>query len=152
MSTRSFHLAQLNVARAQAPLDDPSMADFVAQLDAVNALAERSPGFVWRLQGDSGQSSSYLQFFSDPALLVNLTVWESVESLYAYTYRSDHVAVFRQRKQWFEPHGGVYLVLWWVPAGHIPTMEEANERLEHLREHGAMAFAFTFRQQFPPPE
>lgn len=151
MSVSNFHLAQLNIAHARAALDDPSMADFVAQLDAVNALAEASPGFVWRLQGDSGQSSSYLHFYPDPNLLVNLTVWESVEALYAYTYRSDHVAVFRGRKQWFAPHDGVYLVLWWVPAGHIPTVAEADERLDHLRAHGPTPFAFTFRQQFPPP-
>lgn len=151
MSATSYHLAQLNIGRVRAPLDNPLMAGFVAQLDAINALAEATPGFVWRLQGDGGQSSSYLHFYADPNLLVNLTVWESVEALHAYTYRSDHAAVFRGRKQWFEPHEGVYLVLWWVPAGHIPTVAEADERLTHLREHGPTPFAFTFRQHFPPP-
>ncbi len=151
MSTQGFHLAQLNIGRTRAALDDPIMASFVAQLDAINALAEASPGFVWRLQGDGGQSSSYLHFYPDPNLLVNLTVWESVEALHAYTYRSDHAAVFRGRKQWFEPHEGVYLVLWWISAGHIPTVEEADARLAHLREYGPTPFAFTFRQQFPPP-
>lgn len=150
MSTTDFHLAQMNIGRVRAPLGDPIMAGFVAQLDAINAEAERTPGFVWRLQGDGGESSSYLRAYPDPLLLVNLTVWESVEALHAYTYRSGHAAVFRRRKEWFEASDSAYLVLWWVPAGHIPTIEEGKARLEHLWEHGPTSVAFTFRQQFPP--
>lgn len=150
MSNPDFHLAQLNIARVRAPLTDPMMAGFVAQLDAVNAEAESSPGFVWRLKGEGGESSSYLHPYPDPNLLVNLTVWESIEALHAYTYRSGHADVFRQRKRWFEAHEGAYLVLWWLPAGLTPTVEEANERLQYLQEHGPTPFAFTFRQQFAP--
>jgi hypothetical protein len=147
----NFHLAQLNIARAHAALDDPIMADFVAQLDAINAEAERSPGFVWRLKGDGGESSSYLRAYPDPLLLVNLTVWESVDALHAYTYRSGHAAVFRRRKEWFEPSERPYVVLWWLPAGQLLSVEEGKARLEHLWEHGPTPFAFTFRQQFAPP-
>lgn len=150
MSTATYHLAQMNIGRVRAPLGDPIMADFVAQLDAINGEAERSPGFVWRLQGESGESSSYLRAYPDPLLLVNLTVWESPAALHAYTYRSGHAAVFRRRKEWFEVSDRPYVVLWWLPAGQFPNIEDGKARLEHLWEHGPTPFAFTFRQQFPP--
>jgi hypothetical protein len=151
VSTHNFHLAQMNIGRVRGPLNDPIMADFVAQLDAINALAEASPGFVWRLQGDGGESSSYLRAYPDPLLLVNLTVWESPEALHVYTYRSDHAAVFRRRKEWFEPSERPTVVLWWLPAGQLPSIEDGKTRLEHLWAHGPTPFAFTFRQQFPQP-
>lgn len=151
MPTQGYHLAQLNIGRIRAPLSDPLMAGFVARLDALNAEAERSRGFVWRLQDEGGASSTYVRAYPDPLLVANLSVWESIEDLHAYTYRSDHAAAMRRRKAWFEPSEQAYLVLWWIPAGHIPTVEEAKERLEHLRQHGPAPFAFTFRQQFPPP-
>lgn len=152
MSSNGFHLAQFNIARALAPLDDPLLHDFVAQLDAVNAEAEASPGFVWRLKGDGDAPSSYLRAYPDPNMLINLTVWESIETLHAYTYRSGHADVYRQRKQWFEPGQNPSFTLWWVRAGHIPTVEEGRARLEYLCAHGPTPFAFTFRRQFPPPE
>jgi heme-degrading monooxygenase HmoA len=151
VSTHNFHLAQMNIGRVRGPLNDPIMADFVAQLDSINALAEASPGFVWRLQGDGGESSSYLRAYPDPLLLVNLTVWESPEALHAYTYRSDHAAVFRRRKEWFKPSERPTAVLWWLPAGQLPSIEDGKTRLEHLWAHGPTPFAFTFRQQFPQP-
>jgi hypothetical protein len=146
-----FHLAQINVARALAPLDAPLLADFVAQLDAINALAEASPGFVWRLQGDDGASSSYVRAYDDPAMLINLSVWESIESLYTFAYKSEHMNVFRDRRKWFEAPSTAYAALWWIPAGHIPTTEEAVDRLETLKRLGPTPEAFTFKQQFPPP-
>jgi hypothetical protein len=152
MVSNRFHLAQFNIARALAPLDDPLLHDFVGQLDAVNGEAESSPGFVWRLKGDGGAPSSYLRAYPDPQMLINLTVWESIEALHSYTYRSGHADVYRQRKHWFESNQNPSFALWWVPAGHIPTIEEGRARLEHLWEHGPTQFAFTFRRPFRPPE
>jgi heme-degrading monooxygenase HmoA len=151
MMSHRFHLAQFNIARALAPLDDPLLADFVAQIDAMNAAAETSPGFIWRLKGEGGVSSSFVRAYADPNMLVNLTVWETVEALHAYTYRSGHAGVFRQRKHWFEPSEKAAVVLWWLPIGQIPSLSEACARLDYLWEHGATTYAFTFRQPFPPP-
>src|SRR5207244_11303476 len=116
-------LAQLNVARAVAPLDSPTLAEFVAALDRINALAEASPGFVWRLIGDGGDATS-VRVGDDPNLIVNLSVWQSAEALFEYTYRSGHVEVIRRRREWFEAAAAPYLVLWWIPAGHVPTIAE----------------------------
>ena len=143
-----YHLAQLNVARALAPLDDPLLAGFMARLDDINALADRSPGFVWRLQSETGNATD-IQATKDPCLLVNLSLWESLESLFDYVYRSGHAEVMRRRKEWFEPRRGPHLVLWWVPAGRLPTVEEALERLDRLRREGPTAEAFTFKERFP---
>src|SRR5258706_590158 len=126
----THQLAQLNVARAVAPLDSPQLADFVAQLPTINALAEASPGFVWRLVGEDGQDATSLRPLGEDTI-VNLSVWESVEALSAYVYRSRHLDVLRRRREWFVPAGGqAYLVLWWVPAGHRPDLTEAIARLE----------------------
>jgi hypothetical protein len=147
----AHHLAQLNVARMLAPLDSPPMADFVAALEPINALGDGSPGFVWRLQTDDGDATAY-RVLGDDMMIVNLTVWESVEALADFAYRSNHKDVMRRRREWFEKMDEAYLALWWVPAGHIPTIKEAEERLLHLRAHGPTAHAFTFREQFPPPD
>ena len=143
-------IAQVNVARAVAPLDDPRMADFVALLDDVNRLAEASPGFVWRLQGPSGNATD-IQADDDPLVIVNLTVWSSPDDLFAYTYRSEHRTVFARRFEWFERWDGPSVALWWQPSGTIPTVEDAFRRLQSLAEHGPTPEAFTFKQQFPPP-
>ena len=145
-----FYLAQLNIARAVAPLDDPRLADFVAQIDVVNAAAEAHPGFVWRLKDESGNAMS-IRAFDDPLMVVNLSVWRDVEALRDYIYQGDHVAVLRRRREWFTPMAGPHLVLWWVPAGHTPTLEEAKARLDHLAAHGSTAEAFGFRDAFAPP-
>ena len=147
----AYHLAQLNVGRAMAPMDDPIMADFVAWLDQINRLGDGSPGFVWRLQGEGGTSSE-LRVSDDPRYIINLTVWESIDALYDFTYRSDHRAVFKRRSDWFEHFGRPSVCLWWQPAGTIPTVEEAERRLRHLDEHGPTAEAFTFKSRFPPPD
>ncbi|MDP2674397.1 MAG: DUF3291 domain-containing protein [Dehalococcoidia bacterium] len=145
-----YHLAQYNLARLLAPLDHPQIADFVANLHRINTLGDRSPGFVWRLQTDDGTSTS-VRVRGDELVIVNFTLWESAEALFEFTYRSGHAEMYRRRREWFEAPTEAYLVLWWVPAGHIPTVEDADERLDHLRAHGPTPYAFTFKQRFPPP-
>ena len=150
-SSARFHLAQFNLARGRAPIDDPLMAGFVSQLDRINTLAEQSPGFVWRLQDDSGDATS-ISIYDDPLLIVNLSVWEDVDSLFAYVYRSAHAESMTRRKQWFQPIDGPHMVLWWIPAGHLPPAEEGKQRLQQLRESGPGPEAFTFRQRFSGPK
>jgi hypothetical protein len=145
-----YHIAQINIARMLAPLDNPVLADFVAQLPPINALAEESPGFVWRLQSESGDATS-IKVYDDELIIVNLTVWESTNALREYVYKSAHRDVLRDRKRWFEKFDGPYYALWWVPAGQLPTADEGKERLEYLRTHGDSAYAFSFRYIFLEP-
>jgi hypothetical protein len=145
-----YPLAQYNVARLVAPLDDPRIADFVDNLERINTLGDRTAGFVWRHQTEDGNSTS-VRVRDDPLIIINLTVWESIESLFEYAYRGGHVEFYRRRREWFDPHSEAHLVLWWVPAGHVPTVEESEERLDYLREHGPTREAFTFKQRFGPP-
>ncbi|MCP4335987.1 MAG: DUF3291 domain-containing protein [Gammaproteobacteria bacterium] len=140
-------IAQLNVARLKFEFDDPRMQEFIDRLEDINALADRAPGFVWRLQTDEGDATAIDFFGADT--LVNMSVWEDLESLHGYVYRSAHNEVMARRKLWFDRVESAYSVLWWVPAGHIPTIEEAAERLDLLREQGPSARAFTFKQSFP---
>ncbi|MDN3578178.1 DUF3291 domain-containing protein [Chitinimonas viridis] len=146
----SYHLAQVNLAYAREPIDAPLMADFVARIAEINALAEASPGFVWRYQTDAG----YPQEFGDQLVLFNMSVWDSVEALHAYTYRSAHAEVFAARKRWFEDIkaklGLPHMALWWVKAGELPTVAEAKARLEYLGEHGPSPHAFSFKQRYSP--
>ncbi len=144
------HLAQINVARMLYPLDDPRMAGFVARLDRVNALADAAPGFVWRLQDESGNATG-LNPFPDPMMIVNMSVWRSLEALFAFVYRSGHTEPLHLRKDWFEKPAEAHMALWWLPAGELPTLDHGRTRLEHLRRHGPTADAFTFKQRFPPP-
>jgi hypothetical protein len=143
------HLAQLNIGRLRAPLDDPSIADFRDNLDRVNALAEASPGYVWRLQDEGGNATGFNPFDDDLAI-INLTVWESIDALADFTYRSGHTSFLRRRREFFEAPSQPILCLWWIPEGTIPTIDDAIARLEHLRAHGPTAQAFTFRHRFPP--
>ena len=147
-----YHLAQVNIGRLRAPLEDPIMEGFRSQLDPINALADRSPGFVWRLQTEDGNATAIRPFDDDDRMAINMSVWESLEALQQYVYRSAHVGPLRDRKQWFEPLEGPILALWWITAGHIPTVAEAKARLELLKERGPSAEAFTFRSPFPPPD
>ena len=146
----TYHLAQINIARMLAPIDDPIMAEFVAQLAPVNALADSSSGFIWRLQSENGDATS-IQVYDDDLIIVNLTVWESVEALREFVFKGVHHGVLRDRKRWFEKFDGPYTALWWVPVGHLPTPEEGKERLDHLRTHGDTPYAFSFRNLFPKP-
>jgi len=145
-----YHLAQINIGRVLAPVDDPIMAEFMAQLDEVNALAEATPGFVWRLQSAAGNATDVV-YNDDPFVLVNMSVWESVESLRDYVYKSRHTEVLRDRARWFEKMEKPHYCLWWIPAGHIPTVAEGRERLEHYQKHGATPTAFWFSQSFDAP-
>lgn len=142
-------LAQVNIGRMVAPLEDPAMAGFVEQLDEINALADRSAGFVWRLQTGAG-NATYLRPYADERVLFNMSVWESLDDLKRYVYYSAHVRVLRSRGDWFEKPAGAHLALWWVAAGHIPSVDEGKKRLAHLDAHGPSPFAFTFGKPFPP--
>ncbi len=145
------HLAQVNIGRMNTPLEDPAMAGFVTRLDEINALADRSPGFVWRLQ-DSAGNATYLRPYDDDRILFNMSVWETVEDLRQYVYQGVHVELLRQRNDWFARFEGAYMALWWVPAGHRPSIDEAKKRLASVAEKGATPFAFTFKQVFAPDE
>lgn len=147
----NFHLAQINIGRLVAPIDDPRVAGFVSQLDPVNALADAAPGFVWRLQSSSGNATD-IAYNEDPTILVNMSVWESFETLRDFVYKSRHLDVLKDRAQWFLKMDKPYYCLWWVPAGHIPKVAEGRERLEHYQAHGATPYAFWFSQFFPAPE
>lgn len=146
-----YHLAQYNIARLVAPLESPQLAPFMAELDPLNRLADESPGFVWRHQTEEGNSTA-IRVRDDPMIIINFSVWEDVDSLFEYAYHSAHVEIFRRRREFFEEHMRAYLVLWWVPAGHEPTVAEAEERLLHVEERGPSPYAFTFKKRFPPPE
>lgn len=145
-----YHVAQVNIGRIRAQLDDPLMAGFVARLDEINALADRSPGFVWRLKTPGG-NNTYLRPYADERMLLNMSVWESVEALKQYVYRTAHRELLRQRQEWFEKLS-VYATLWWVPSGHLPGVDEAKKRLEYFEAHGPSQFAFAFKAIFPPDE
>jgi hypothetical protein len=145
-----WHLAQINIGRTVAPLDDPAMAGFIAALDPVNALADASLGFVWRLQDDSGHATN-IRVFDDPRMIINMSVWESLAALRAFTYRSHHVGVLTRRKQWFEKLDRPHLALWWTAAGGRPTAAEGLARLDHLHRNGPGEFAFTFNKPPVPP-
>ena len=144
-----FELAQMNVARLRAPLDSPQLADFVGALDRINAVADGSPGFVWRLQDDSGNATALQPMGED--VIINMSVWKDAKSLQAFAYRGDHAGVMKRRREWFEKMD-LYLVLWWVPYGHRPSPEEGIARLEILRTRGPGPEAFTFGKLFLSPD
>ena len=145
-----FHLAQVNIGRAVGALDGPVMAGFVARLDEINALADGSPGFVWRFQTAEGNATA-VRPYDDDRILFNMSVWATLDDLRQYVYRSAHAQLISRRKDWFDKFERPFMALWWVPAGHIPTVEEAKQRLELLQAHGETAEAFTFRKTFSMP-
>ncbi|SFK81583.1 protein of unknown function [Amycolatopsis sacchari] len=146
-----MELAQVNIARLKAPLTDPQLADFVAALDPVNAIADAAPGFVWRLQTEDGNATAVRAFEDDgPEIIVNMSVWRSVEDLAAFTYSGQHRELLRRRREWFERMREAYTALWWVPDRHRPGTAEAEERIRHLREHGPTPHAFTLKVTFSP--
>lgn len=147
---QDYYLAQINVALMKAPLDDPIMAEFAAALDQVNVVADRSPGFVWRLQTSSGNATD-IRAYSDPRMLVNLSVWRSIEQLKVYVYTSLHGDFFIRRRQWFEKYQGEHFAMWWIPAGHLPTIEEGKTKLEDLALHGDSPECFTFAKPYAAP-
>ena len=151
MVEQDWHVAQVNIAVLQAPLESPQLAGFVQMLEPVNALADAAPGFVWRLQTDGGDATG-IRAFGDDRIIVNLTVWRSVEALADYVFASRHAEVLRRRREWFEKIAESHLALWWVPAGTIPTVDEAERRLGLLREGGPSPETFTLRERFPAPD
>ncbi|MET7299978.1 DUF3291 domain-containing protein [Embleya sp. NPDC005575] len=149
----THHIAQFNVARMLAPLDTPTMAEFVAGLDPMNDLADHATGFVWRLKGeDEGvvDTTDIRPYDSDT--IVTMSVWETPDQLWDFVYRSGHLEYLRRRQDWFEHLAEISQVLWWLPAGTVPTSADGKIRLDHLREHGPTPYAFTFRNRFPQPE
>jgi len=146
-----YHVAQVNIGKIRAPLEDAQMAGFVKRLEDINALADGSPGFVWRLQTPAG-NATYLRPYDDDRILVNMSGWESIEAIKNYVYRTAHAELLRHRQEWFEAFVGSYMALWWVPVGHIPGVDEAKKRLAYLEKHGPSQFAFTFKSVFAPDE
>jgi len=146
----AYELAQLNVALMREPLESPRMADFVANLDRINALAESSPGFVWRMQSEEGNATAFRPLGDDT--LVNISVWRDVQSLNKYVYGSAHAEVMRRRKEWFERMREAWFVLWWVPRGHRPSIAEAPAKPELLRAKGPPQDAFNLRRAFLAPD
>ncbi|HEX3899154.1 MAG TPA: DUF3291 domain-containing protein [Mycobacteriales bacterium] len=149
MEATAWHLAQLNVGVVLAPVDDELMSGFVEGLDPINAIADSAPGFVWRLQDDSGAATSF-RITDDDRLLVNMSTWASAEALHDFVFRTEHTDYLRRRREWFEVPTQPTTVLWWVPAGHQPSLDEAADRLATLRANGPTPEAFTLRDQFPP--
>ncbi len=147
---KKHHLAQVNIAQAKDEMDTNVMKGFVSRLDEINAIADNSPGFIWRLQSESGDSTSF-RVFDDSLLLVNLSVWKNLEDLKSFVYKSRHVELIRDREAWFDKLKSVHQVLWWIPIGHIPTPEEAKDKLKYLRKNGPSQEAFTFGSAFEQP-
>ena len=151
--SQTWHLAQLNLGVFKAPLDAPEMAPFAAALDRINAIADESPGFVWRMKDADGGPSSNVEVpgADDPLLASNLSVWTDYESLRSFMYRTDHASYLRRRTEWFEREATPMTVGWWVPAGTLPTLEEALDRLERLRRDGPSDDAFPLTRTIPDP-
>jgi hypothetical protein len=145
-----YELAQLNIGLMRGPLDSAVMADFVANLEPINVLADAAPGFVWRLRSEEGNATEFRPLGEE--IIVNLSVWRDLEALNHFVYKSDHVKIMRRRKEFFERMKEAFMVLWWVKKGHRPTVDEAIQKLEQLRIAGATADAFTFRDPYPSPD
>jgi hypothetical protein len=146
----NFELAQLNIAHLKAPIDSPLLADFVANLDRVNLLADAADGFRWRLQTDEGKATSLRPFGDD--VIVNMSVWRDLDALLKFVSHPTHAEIMKRRREWFAPAPQAYAVLWWVPSGHQPSLSEAANRLEQLRQHGPSPTAFTFGRIFRAPD
>jgi hypothetical protein len=148
-----WHLAQINIGTMVAPKGDPRVQPFFDALDEINARAEASPGFVWRLTDETGQNATGITYAADPLLLANMSVWDSAEALFDYVYQSAHTGVMQRRREFFQPppKGQAYQALWWIPAGTIPTVNDGLAKLWHLDRFGPTPLAFTFKQRFPAP-
>lgn len=150
VSTSDWHVAQVNIALLRAPLDAPELQNFVSMLEPINTIADESSGFVWRLQDETGDATG-IRAFDDDRIIVNLSVWETIEALGRFVFASRHIEVLRRRRDWFEQMAEAHLALWWIPTGTTPTVEEAEQRLATLRERGPSSNAFTLREPFPAP-
>ncbi len=143
----NYHLAQINIAKMLAPLESPVMADFVLNLETINALAEASQGYVWRLKDENNDATS-IKIYDHEFLLVNMSVWKDIDSLFQFAYHSQHVDIFKRRKEWFGVMTQMHMALWFVPEDHQPLVEEATKRLDYLRTHGETPYAFSFKKRF----
>lgn len=156
MAHQIYHLAQLNIGRLLAPMGDPRIQDFANGIAGINALAEMSEGFVWRLKdedtGGGADNATSIQAFDDELIIVNMSVWESLDALKDFAYGTRHAEFLRRRREWFTKFESAYVVCWWIPAGHTPSIDEAKERLAWLNTHGQSAFAFTFKKPFTAAE
>ena len=146
-----MHLAQVNIAEMKAPINDPVMEDFVNNLDRINALAEESTGFIWRLKGEEGNATA-ITVFDNLFLIINMSVWENVDTLFDFTYNTAHVEILKRKKEWFKKMPRMHMAFWYVEKGHHPTPEEAKERLYYLQEHGESPYAFSFKSKFTADE
>jgi hypothetical protein len=149
MRVQKFHLAQINIGKAKSTMDSETMRGFVDRLDEINQLADTSPGFVWRLK--DGDNAVSLSVYEDPAIIVNMSVWEDLETLKNYVYRSVHIELLKERSSWFNKMAEAHHTLWWIPASHTPSIDEGKERLKHFQDKGATEFAFNFVKSFPAP-
>jgi len=145
-----YCLAQVNVALARDEMDSSQMQGFVSRLEEIDSLADHAPGFVWRLQTESGDSTS-IRVFDDPLMLVNLSVWEDLEALRQFVFRTLHAELLKNRAEWFRKMDTNHLAMWWIPHGHVPSVEEAKEKLEYIRQHGPSQEAFNLAKAFPSP-
>jgi hypothetical protein len=152
MNDNRYHVAQFNLARARMPLDDPQMRGFVENLRPINELADQNPAHLWRMQTESGDATAICAYPEDPALLLTLSVWASVDALCEFAYSGPHAAIMRGRDDWFHKIQESYIVIWYIPAGGVPSLDEAKERLAYLRSHGPTPHAFTFKTRFSPEE
>jgi len=141
-----LYLAQVNIAKSLAPMDDPIMQDFVSNLDKINGIADKSEGFVWRLTDEDQYFAT--QIFQDNSLLINISVWKNLQSLFDFTYKSNHVKFFKRRKEWFSKLKIMHMALWYVPVGYEPTLQDAKDRLDYLNKHGETPYAFNFKSKF----
>ena len=148
---QQYHLAQINVGKILGPIDSPVMSEFVANLDRINALAEDSDGFIWRFKDETNNATN-MKFFEDDLMILNMSVWENVDALYQFTYQSMHAEILKRRKEWFERMTDIFMALWYVPAGIIPTPADALERLEHLKKFGNSPYSFSFKKRFTVEE
>ena len=147
MTNGTYHLAQVNIASMVAPIDSEIMSGFVARLDEINAVADGHDGFVWRLQTDEGDATA-LRPYEDERIIVNMSVWESVDTLFDYTYKSKHLELLKSRWSWFEHMKDFHMCMWWIPAGTIPTTDDAKHRLAYMIDKGISPYAFTFKQRY----
>lgn len=149
MDVSNYNLAQINISKAVAPLDSPQLKGFVDRLDEINLLAEKQPGFVWRLIGEDNNATD-VTWSDDPLVIINMSMWETIDDFRRFVYETDHIQLIQQRRQWFVPLKAPHMALWWVERGHTPSIAEAKQRLQSIDENGSTPYAFTFQKTFPP--
>ncbi|WP_298496043.1 DUF3291 domain-containing protein [uncultured Algibacter sp.] len=142
----NYHLAQVNIAKRLAPMDDPIMKDFIDNLDKINAIADKAEGFIWRLKDEDKDEAAIV--FQDDTFIINMSVWETLETLFNYTYKSGHIDVFKRKKEWFSKMKMIHMAFWYVPVGYEPTFQDAKDRLDYLNKHGDTPYAFSFKSKF----